>query len=337
MPPVVTDLCHVPSLLPPSTRQRPGALAGVLLLMLWCQAAGAGEPVTPLEFERCGITASWKDYADRLTFGDGQTLALVDDGCDLSRPEWRARMGDRPKVLVSYDSVDGDDDPKHEGRGYHGTTIGIPSSVNHDGKRGVAFNNQLAVIRALECCHCNVQDGDTVARGLRWVLENREKYRITTVNLAPVDDLEHGEPTPTAIDEELKKLRAAGIWVSAPAGNHDFKQGISWPACQEFCFAIGAVKPGSDEVYLDRHKKIDLVVPATATSSSNALACGAAMILREAIEVAKYDWKRDGVTLPEAMLAIMQRTGVPVHDPLSGHTFRRLDLHAALGHVFEEK
>ncbi len=298
----------------------------------------AGEPVEPISFKHAGITAVWSANVGRLSFGKGQTLALVDDGCDLTMPEWsEPAPKSRPKVLVSYDSVDGDDNPKHEGKGYHGSTIGIPSSLNHNGRRGVAYNNQVAVIRALECCHCNVRDSQTLAAGLDWIVKNHEKYKITTVNLAPVDDLEHGEPVPTEIDQPLAKLRKLGIWVSAPTGNHDFSKGISWPACQPNCFAIGAVKPGEDVVYLDRHSKVDLVVPAAATSSSNAILCGAAMILREAIDLANYDWKPDGPNLPEAMLAIFQKTGKPVEDPASGRTFRRLDLKAAVDHVFQSR
>ncbi len=294
-----------------------------------------GEPVEPASFEHAGVTAAWKKYGDRLTFGRNQTLALVDDGCKLSMPEWSQSDGPAPKVRVSYDSIDGDDDPKHEGKGYHGSTIGVPSSLNFLGRRGVAYNDQVAVIRALECCHCNVADHVTLAKGLEWVIDHHTKHRITTVNLAPVDDLEHGEPVSTNIDAPLSRLRELGIWVSAPAGNHDFSKGISWPACQPNCFAIGAVRPGKEEVYLDRSAKIDLVVPAAATSSSNAIACGAAIVLREAIEQTQYHWQRDGKNLPEAMLAIMQKTGPTVSDAASGQTFRRLDLCAALDYVFQ--
>jgi len=294
----------------------------------------AGEPVEPVSFKHAGIIDAWQAYAGKLTFGEGQTLALVDDGCKLSMPEWSMSDGERPKVLVSYDSVDGDDDPKHEGKGYHGSTIGIPSSLNFKGKWGVAYNDQVAVVRALECCHCNVRDHQTLAAGLKWVIDHHKQYHITTVNLAPVDDLEHGEPVETEIDARLKVLREQGIWVSAPTGNHAFTNGISWPACQPNCFAIGAVKPGKDEVYLDRHSKVDLVVPASATSSSNAIACGAAIILREAVEKTGYDWKKKGRNLPEALLAIMRETGQPVEDTESKHAFRRLDLRAALDHIF---
>ena len=295
-----------------------------------------GQPVQPVAFKHAGITGTWVKVAGKLTFGKGQTLVLVDDGCKMSMPEWTAKVNGVPKVRVTYDAVDGDDDPKHEGRGYHGSTIGIPSSVNFKGKLGVAYNNQIAVVRGLGCCHCKVTDSKSLAKALQWVLDNQEKHRITTVNLAPVDDKAHASPVPTEIDAKLVALRKAGIWVSAPAGNHNFTTGISWPASQPTCFAIGAVRPGQDAVHLDRHAKIALLVPAGATSSSNAIVCGAVMILREAIEKADYDWKTDGENLPEAMMAILQKTGKPVTDPATKLTFRRLDLQAALEHVFPQ-
>ncbi len=310
------------------------ALFTSILLLVASVPLSAGEPAQPAAFEHAGIVRTWKAYRHKLSFGKGQTLALVDDGCTLSMPEWSQSDGDQPKVLVTYDSVDGDDDPKHEGKGYHGSTIGIPSSVNHDGKWGVAYNNQVAVVRALECCHCTIEDAGTLAAGLEWVIENHRRYRITTVNLAPVDDKAHEKPVATAIDQKLARLRQLGIWVSAPTGNHNFTTGISWPASQPACFAIGAVKQGKDEVYLDRQAKVDLVVPAGATSSSNAIACGAAIVLREAIETTGYDWKKDGPNLPASMLAIMQRTGVKVEDPATNRSYQRLDLRAAVDHVF---
>lgn len=297
----------------------------------------AGEPFQPEEFRRARIVEVWEAYADRLPFGKGQTLALVDDGCDLAMPEWNTVSEGVPKVRVSWDSVDDDDDPKHEGKGYHGSTIGFPSSLDHGGRRGVAYRNQVAMIRALECCHGSLADAPTVAKALQWILDHHAEHRITTVNLAPVDDQEHGEAVASEIDGTLAELRRQGIWVSAPAGNHGFTKGISWPAAAANCFAIGAVKPGKDEVHLDRSAKIDLVVPARATSSSNAILCGAAMLLREAIDLGGYGWNADGPTLPEAMMAIFQKTGVPVEDPGTGLTLRRLDAMAAIAHVLGDK
>lgn len=156
------------------------------------------------------------------------------------------------------------------------------------------------------------------------------------MNLAPVDDLAHDVPVMTEIDVQLKRLRKLGIWVSAPTGNHNFTSGISWPASQPDCFAIGAVNPSTNTVFLDRYKTVDLVVPAHATSSSNAILCGAAMILREAIETAEYDWTPLGDNVPEAMMLIFQRTGTPLQDARSGVTFRMLNLLAAIDFVFDK-
>jgi len=44
--------------------------------------------------------------------------------------------------------------------------------------------------------------------------------------------------------------------------------------------------------------------------------------------------QNDGPTLPDAMMSIFQRTGVPIHDPGTGLDFRELDLLAAVDHVF---
>jgi len=312
------------------------ALLVMLLFAVPVMAADPviGEPVQAAGFRHAGIIDAWTRYARTLSFGKGQTLALVDDGCKLSMPEWQARVDGLPKVRVSYDAVDGDNNPQHEGRGYHGSTIGIPSSLNYQGKWGVAYNNQVAVVRAVECCHCHIKESKTLAAGLQWVIDHHKQHRITTVNLAPVDDLAHANPVKTEIDEKLARLRKLGVWVSAPAGNHHFTKGISWPACQPNCFAIGAVKAGKDEVYLDRHAKIALVVPAGATSSSNAIVCGAVMLLREAIEKTGYKWQDHGENLPVAMMTILQETGVAVKDPGTEQTFQRLDLAAALQHVY---
>jgi len=321
-------------------------VAAVLSAALWAgclnaaepksepKAAAPFEPVQSVGFAHARITDVWTAYAEELSFGRGQTLALVDDGCKPGMPEWNTPVDGRAKVLVLYDAVDGDDDPRHGKRGGHGSTIGSPSSLNFGGKRGVAYDNQVAIIRGLESCHCHIKDGESLARALQWIVENHAKYKITTVNLAPVDDLEHGEPVPTAIDEPLAELRRLGIWVSAPAGNHKYTKGISWPSCQPNCFAVGAVTPGKDTPYLDRHAKLDLLVPASATSSSNAILCGSVMLLREAIEKKGFDWKQHGQNLPEAMLSILQKTGVEVKDPGTGLTFRRLDLLAAIDHVY---
>ncbi len=296
-----------------------------------------GKPYRPIDFESIRVTDVWKKYGGRLSWGKGQCLAILDDGCKLTVPQWQASMPWGKKVLATYNSIDGNDDPTPVPPGYHGTSVGYPSSLNHNGVLGVAYNNFVAQVRCISIVHLRKDESATLAKALQWVIDNHKRLRITTVNLSPVDDQRHKEPLPTAIDAKLKQLRELGIWVSAPCGNHHYTDGISWPACQPDCFAIGATVPGKHVIHLDRFSNTDLLVAATATSSSNAYAAGCAMILREAIDKAKYDWKPDGKTLPDAMLAIFQKTGRKIPDAKTGIEFRELDLLAAVDHVFAEK
>jgi hypothetical protein len=296
--------------------------------------SGFLDPYTATNFAQIRVTDTWKKYADRLTWGKGQCLALLDDGCDLSVPAWQVVMPWGRKVIATWNSIDGNDNCHPVPPGYHGTSIGYPSSLNLDGSCGVAYNNFVAQVRCVSVVHLRKDESQTMAAGLRWVRENHERLHITAVNLSPVDDERHRDPVPTAVDDELRALRRLGIWVSAPTGNHHYTDGISWPACQPDCFAIGGTVPGKHEIHLDRYSNVDLLAATIATSSSNAYAAASAQILREAIEKTAYRWKDDGETLPEAMLAIFRKTGVPIHDPATDLNFRELDLLAAVDHVF---
>lgn len=293
-----------------------------------------GQPQDEVCFAQMGVTEVWRRYADVLTWGRGQTLAILDDGCELSVPEWQAALPWGPKVKATWNSIDGNDDCSPAGPGYHGTSVGYPSSLNYGGRLGVAYNNQVAHVRCVTVVHLEQDESPTLAAALRWVIDRREQHHITAVNLSPVDDQAHAEPHPSRIDEELEALRHLGVWVSAPCANHGYTTGISWPACQPYCFAIGATVPGGQAVHLDRFHNTDLLVPAAATSSSNAYAAASFMVLREAIDKAAYDWHKDAPNLADAALAIFQRTGRHVHDPDTGITFGELDLAAAVDEVF---
>lgn len=290
-------------------------------------------PYSEVEFQHMGVLEAWKRYENILTFGKGQTIAMVDDGCDIDVPEWKAQLPWGPKVIASWNVFEDNDNPRPVPPGYHGTSIGYPSSLNYNGKRGVAYNDFVVQIRAITIVHLPSIESATIAKALCWVIANHKKYNITAVNLAPVDDQPHNEFLATEIDEPLVQLRQLNIWVSAPCANNHFTHGISWPACSPECYAIGGVKPGVDEVHLDRCALTDIVVPAGATSSSNAFICGAALLLREAIEKTGYNWKRHGETLPEAMMDIFKTTGPSVFDPATGLTFKRLDVLKALESV----
>lgn len=302
------------------------------------QTGSARDPrFNAVDFDQIRVTDAWRKYADRLTWGKGQCLAILDDGCDLSSPAWQAVMPWGRKVAATWNSIDGNENCHPVPPGYHGTTVGHPSSMNLNGTHGVAYNNFVAHVRCVTVVHLKQDESRTMAAALRWVRENRERLNITVVNLAPLDDQHHKEPIPTVVDEELRALRQLGIWVGAPTGNGHYTDGISWPSCQPDCFAIGGTIPGKHEVHLNRWSNVDLLVCAIATSSSNAYVAGAAQVLHEAIRKTDYPWRREGDNLADAMMSIFLKTGVPIHDPATGFDFRELDLLTALDHVFESR
>lgn len=287
-------------------------------------------------FERIGVTAAWRKFADRLTWGKGQTLAIIDDGCDMTVPEWNEPLPwDAPKVVATWNVFDDNDDPTPVPPGYHGTTVGYPSSLNYRNACGIAFNDNVIHIRGVTVVHLKKDESKTIAKALNWVLDNRHKHHITAVNLSPVDDQEHDQPVPSAIDAPLQALREAGVWVSAPCANHGYVGGISWPACQPFCHAIGATKPETGDVYLDRHHNTDLLVAAAATSSSNAYACAAFMVTWEAIQTIDFPWRDHGATPPEAIMALFQKHGNKTFDPELNRSFDELNLLATLNAILE--
>ena len=296
-----------------------------------------GSAINVQNFEQMRVTATWRKYEGVLTWGKGQCLAILDDGCDLSDPAWQAVMPWGKKVIATWNSIDGDENCHPVPPGYHGTTVGHASSMNLNGVHGVAYNNFVAQVRCVTIVHLKQDESRTMAAGLRWVRENQERLHITAVNLSPLDDQAHQAPVPTVVDAEFRALRQLGVWVSGPCGNNRYTDGISWPACQPDCIAIGATVPGKHEAHLDRYSNVDLLVTAIATSSSNAYAAGSAQILREAIKKSGYPWQRDGETLPDAMLAIFQKTGVLIQDPATNLEVRELDLLAAVDHVFGQK
>jgi hypothetical protein len=296
-------------------------------------AGTGGTPYNLESFSQIGVLATWTQYADRLTWGRGQCLALLDDGCDITVPQWQARLPWGPKVVATYNSIDGNPDPTPVPPGYHGTTVGFPSSLNHDGIRGIAYANQVAQVRCVSIVHLERDESDTLAAGLQWVVDHHAEHVITAVNLSPLDDQRHQEPLPTVIDPVLRELRQLGIWVSAPCGNNHYTDGISWPACQPDCFAIGGTTPGAHRAHLDRWGNTDLLVAAQATSSSNAYAAACAQVLREAIERAGYPWQDLAATLPEALMVIFQQTGHVIEDADSGCTFFELNLLTAVERV----
>jgi subtilisin family serine protease len=142
--------------------------------------------------------------------GHGVTVDVVDTGIRLTSRDLAGR------VTTGIDEVDGGPATDCNGHGTH--VAGIIGGT----KYGVAKQVHLVAVRVLDC------DGrGTTARvqaGLEWVLAHHQSGHPEVLNMSL-----GGGPS-TMLDNEVKKLVAAGIVVVTAAGNGD-AQGNATDAC----------------------------------------------------------------------------------------------------------
>lgn len=151
--------------------------------------------------------------------GKGVTIAFLDAGFyphpDLTQPVNRiAAYFD----IVTLDQVL-NDAGEPEGTAWHGTQTSVVAAGNgclsNGVYRGLASNARVVLVKVSENGH--IKD-ENVARGIRWVIANRERYdiRILSISLGGDEDVPHRQ---SIVDQAAEEAVAAGIVVIAAAGN----------------------------------------------------------------------------------------------------------------------
>jgi subtilisin family serine protease len=133
--------------------------------------------------------------------GHGVTVYVVDTGVRLTSKDLAGR------VTTGVDEIDGGPASDCNGHGTHvaGTIGGT--------RYGVAKQVRLVAVRVLDCQGRGTST--TVQRGLEWVLAHHASGQPAVLNMSL-----GGAPS-TMLDNEVKKLVAAGIVVVTAAGNGD--------------------------------------------------------------------------------------------------------------------
>jgi subtilisin family serine protease len=292
--------------------------------------------------------------------GEGVTVAVLDTGVDD-----RVRL---EHVVAEHCIVPPDGCPdgtgEQDGPGSaqddhgHGTQIAdVLAGSGAIGPVGTAPDASLVVVKVAN------RNGRTsssqIAAGLDWVRTHHPEARI--VNLSVSGDIplsiecSNLSPTLHAYAASIDALRAEGTLVFTATGNNGATNGIPAPACFHSSVAVGAVYSRSfgeflapvicrdpttapDQVacFSNTSTELDLLAagapidavglggadaPLAGTSPAAAQASGAAAVLLQANPTLTAD----------AVVALLQSTGVPIADSRSKRTTPRVDLAAALG------
>lgn len=157
--------------------------------------------------------------ADSNYTGNGVTIAFLDSGFyphpDLLEPESR--------ILAYQDLAEGhtslNPHDRVESWHWHGTQTSVAAAGNgtlSDGVyRGLAWEAQLVLIKA---SHRGRITEDNIARGIEWVIENRDRYNIRVLNISLGGD-EDVVCSRSIISQAAEEAIRQGVVVVAAAGN----------------------------------------------------------------------------------------------------------------------
>ena len=224
-------------------------------------------------------------YGKRTDGGSGITIAMLDTGVsfhpDLAGKILCFQNFVGPGYSARVGSGDAYDD---NGHGTHVAGIICGSGLLSAGKyRGVAPGARLVVGKVLD----EKGDGLTEAmlRGLDWILELRERYRIRILNISVgIGDLDDKKKE-LALQNKLQQIWDKGILVVCAAGNKGPGEGtvssvgggsnVVTVGCHDGNYKAGA--PWRCENYSGRGilgektRKPDLVAPGTEIVSCNSM------------------------------------------------------------------
>jgi len=187
--------------------------------------------------------------ADRLNVdsrftGRGVTIAFLDSGFyqhpDLVEPTNR---------IASFHDISGDEDSAQADRPieswhWHGTQTTVAAAGNgylSEGKyRGVASDARLVLVKVSKGGRIREED---IASGLRWVIDNRERYNIRVLNISLGGD-EDVPCSQSIVDQLAEEAVRNGIVVVVAAGNTTERAPIP-PANSPSVITVGGYDDGN--------------------------------------------------------------------------------------------
>lgn len=285
--------------------------------------------------------------------GSGQTIAIIDTGIAFDHVALGGGFGEGFRVVGGYDFAEDDDNPYDDGpTGFHGTHVaGIVGSSDMQ-FRGVASGADLVALRVFD--DAGATQLEWIEQSLQWVLNNIDTFEnpITTVNLSLGSS--PNETFLEVLNDELRLLEEAGIFISVAAGNSfgvDGAAELAYPASSEFVVPVAShgsdgqisefsqrashvlTAPGESITstvpdHLLFGSRTDAFLGTSGTSQAAPYVAGASALLRQAYQLT-------GVTGINQDLLYEQfiATADTIYDSVTGQNYSQINLAAALQSV----
>lgn len=303
----------------------------------------------------------WSDIvAVRQQFGlrgSGQTVAVIDSGIAYDHIALGGGFGASYKVVGGWDFAENDATPYDDApAGFHGTHVaGIIGAVDSR-YAGVAPDVDLVALRVFDDQGAGYFSW--VEQALSWVHENRNRFEspITTVNLSLGTEWNASTlPKWASLEDELKQLADAGIFVSVAAGNSFLvygSAGLSYPAVSPHVTAVASVDAAGNLSRFSQRAAGVLAAPgervmstvpdafyggdgvkndwgaASGTSMAAPYVAGASVLVREAMQNAGHT-NITGKTIGD----LLHRTADVSIDSATGVAYHRVNITRTLSSI----
>lgn len=175
--------------------------------------------------------------SDFKVTGKGLAAAVLDSGLNTGHVDFAGRV----PIVRNFTGGSADDVTDRHG---HGTNVAGIIGANRD-HVGIAPDARIIPIKVLD--DHGSGEFTNIEKGLQWVIDNREKYDITVVNMslgARVNLDKDDDLSGDGLREKVRRLRDVGVPVVIAAGNdyHRFQsQGMGYPAIIRESISVGAV------------------------------------------------------------------------------------------------
>ncbi len=207
----------------------------------------------------------------RRAAGRGVTIAILDAGFyphpDLVYP--KNRILAHLDLTLDREPLDG----RTEAGNWHGTMTSVIAAGNGYLSQGLfrapAYMSNLVLLKVGESFSIRPH---SIARGLSWVIENKDRYGIRVVNISLGVGEEGRKSERSLVDSWVKKATDAGLCVVIAAGNSGGSVGS--PAKSPHAITVGGYFDHCDEMFHsdfgftpDRILKPDLIAPSALVAS----------------------------------------------------------------------